>query len=240
MSALIRTRILFFIGAFAVSLLATLPLRFVFDGSSLAAAGLAAREAKGSLWSGGLADLQWGPVRLGDFDAGARPLQLLLGRFAVGLEDRGARETHGTVVVARSGAGVSGADALVPVGSLLAPLPIAAFELEQVTIRFGPRGCIEAAGLVRARTAGALAGIALPPSLSGTPRCEGGLLILPLASQAGSEALELRLGSGGRYEAAVILRPGDPAVAASLAAAGFRRTSRGYLTVVRGSLSSAR
>ena len=240
MSAAIRSRLIFFVGAFAAALLLTLPLRLALGGSGLAHAGLAARDAKGTLWWGSLEDVRWGPVPLGDFDAGVRPLQLLLGRLGMSLDDRGVRETRGTVFATPSGAGISDADAFVPIGTLLAPLPVTAFELENVSVHFGPRGCSEAAGLVRARLAGSVAGLVMPPALSGAPRCESGTLLLPLSSPAGTEAIEFRLAGNGRYEAAVVVRPSNPAIGDSLTAVGFRRTSRGYVTLLRGSLASRR
>jgi general secretion pathway protein N len=240
MSAALRTRLIFFLGAFAAALLATLPLRLALAGGGLAESGLAAREARGSLWWGSLEDVRWGPVPLGDFDAGLRPLQLLLGQVGMSLDDRGVRGTRGRVFATSSGAGISDADAFVPVGTLLAPLPVSAFELEKVSVHFGVQGCSEASGLVRARVAGSVAGLVLPPTLGGAPRCEGGSLLLPLSSPSGAETIEVRIAANGRYEAAVIVRPREAAIGQALAGAGFRRTSRGYLTTVRGSLANPR
>lgn len=237
MNPVVRARSLFFLGALAAALLATFPLRLALDGGGLARSGVAARDAKGSLWWGSLEDVRWGPVPLGDADAGIRPLQLLLGRAALAVQDRGGRDLSATLFATANGAGVSGADAFLPVGTLFAPLPVTAFELEDVTAAFGARGCSEASGLVRARVSGSVGGLVLPPALSGAPRCEGAALLLPLSSPAGAETLELRIAADGRYEAAILLRPSAPAAGAALAAAGLRRTSRGYLTVVRGSLA---
>lgn len=238
MSRVAIRRILFFVGAFAFALIATFPLRVAVGASGLAEHGFAAREARGSLWSGRLNDLIWGPIRFGDVAAGAGLPQLLIGRLSLGLADgRGARAT---MFAGASGAGVSGAHAALQTGNLFAPMPLSAFELEDVSVRFGPRGCSAASGFVRARGAGAIVDTIVLPPLGGAPRCENGMLLLSLASSSGRESVELRLGRARSYEAAVTLQTADPLAAERLKAAGFRRNARGYRAVTSGSLSGQR
>ena len=68
--------------------------------------------------------------------------------------------------------------------------------------------------------AGDVGGIALPQSVSGTARCDGTALLLPLASQAGTESIALRIEGAGTYRAELSLRPSDPLAVQKLEQAG--------------------
>ena len=70
--------------------------------------------------------------------------------------------------------------------------------------------------------------------LSGTARCQGGMLFLPLASQSGTERLDLSLGADGRYRAEFTVRAGDPTLRAQLVAAGFRPSGDGLAIRLQG------
>lgn len=233
----LRRQILLFAGLFAAALLATLPLRLAVDDAGLAERGLAAREAEGSLWTGSFRDLQWGSLRLGDVEANARIVPLLYARLSLVLSGSGMRAT---AFATPSSAGVSGVSGIVPAAELLAPLPLTSIEMEDVSAGFGPRGCSGAGGFVRARLSGAAGGLVLPQALGGAPRCENGLLLLPLASPSRRESLDVRIDKSGRYEAALLVRPPDAAVGLALEAAGFRRTARGFTVILRGHLAGGR
>src|SRR6185295_6381442 len=93
--------------------------------------------------------------------------------------------------------------------------------------------CESAEGRVRAGLSGEMAGIVLPASVAGDARCAEGALLLPLASPAGQIALMIR--ADGRYRIDLSVRPTDPALAARLAAGGFRPSAEGYSRRIEGS-----
>ena len=199
-------RELFFLGALLFSLVALLPLRFALDWLGYADKGLAAREARGSVWLGALAEARYGTIPLGDVATRLRVLPLLVGRARLDLEqeDDGLK---GGLTLSRHGFGIDDAT-----GSIAAPalanLPPPALELSDLSFRFGDGLCVAAEGLVKARFAGEVAGMPLSVSLSGEPRCDGRALLLPLTSQSG-ERMDVRLFADGRYQGDVALRLGE-------------------------------
>ncbi len=232
-------RTLLFLGTFALSLLALLPLRLGIDWFGLAEHGLAAREAQGSIWRGALRETQFGTVGLGDVNAGVHAIPLIVGRVRIALtrteSQAGGDGFAGAIVIANSAFGVddvTGPLMLTP--ATLGRLPVAQVNLEDVTARFEDGQCVEAAGVVRATVGGDFGGIALPQGLSGTARCDAGALLLALASQSSMETLELRLSGDGRYTASALIRSTDAALQPRMAAAGFTLTGQGYGMTVSG------
>jgi general secretion pathway protein N len=217
------------------ALAALLPLRLGLEWLSLADRGFAAREARGSLWFGALSEARWGPLELGDLQAGLRTLPLLAGRARVDLErgDDG-QPFEASITVSRHGFGIDDAAGILPVGGMLAPLPLASLQLDDVTAHFADGRCVQAEGRVKADLAGAMAGLPLPPSVAGNLRCDGGALLVPLTSQGGMEAVNLRLREDGRYTLELVVRPSDERLRAGLIASGFRSVGDGYLFSVSG------
>jgi general secretion pathway protein N len=222
-------RTLFFGCAFLFAIVALLPLRLALDWLALDERGFAAREARGSIWLGGLSEAQIGSVPLGDLSAQLRSLPLFLGRARVDLRraDEENRLT-GSMTVSRHGFGIDDMTARLELGGALAPLPIGAVDLSDVTAHFADGLCTSAEGAVRANIAGDVAGITLPGGLSGNARCERAALLLPLVSQSGMEALNLRVFEDGRYEVELAVRPVDDTMRDRLVAAGFALTATGY------------
>lgn len=228
-------RSLFFVCAFLFALVATLPLRLALDWLQLGERGVAAREAQGSIWLGSLSEAQFGTVALGDLQAQLRSLPLLLGRARVDLErDSEADRFQGSATVSRHGFGVDDLDARLDLGAALAPLPVGAVNLSEATAHFTDGQCTSAEGVVRANVAGDIGGIALPGGLSGNARCDRGALLLPLTSQSGTEALNLRLFEDGRYEVELSVRPLDDVTRDRLIATGFALGPSGYVLRVNG------
>ena len=222
-------RTLFFVCAFLFSLVALFPLRLALDWLALDDRGVAAREARGSIWLGNLSEAQIGAVPLGDLAAQLRTLPLFLGRARVDLT--GADEpdrVKGSATVSRHSFGIDDMTARLELGAALAPLPVGAVALSDVTAHFADGVCTSAEGGVRANIAGDVAGVALPAGLSGNARCDRGALMLPLVSQSGMEALNLRLFEDGRYEVELAVRPVDDAMRDRLIASGFALTPTGY------------
>ena len=226
----------------AIALLLFVPLRAVLGWAGLGDAGLTAREVRGGLWAGRLVEARFGArsgaVTLGDLDARLAFWPLLLGRARLELDgaDAGglARPLHGAVTVSRHGLGVDDMTASLPVGQLFAPLPVTALDLDGATVHFRDGVCDKAEGRVRATLAGEAGGVPLPASLSGPARCEGGALVLPLTSQAGTEGATLRVSGDGRYRAEFALRNPDPATVVRLELAGFVGGPNGYRLAVEG------
>lgn len=217
-----------------VALLALVPLRLVLGWAGLGDAGLTARQVEGVLWRGRLVEARFGEVTLGDLDARLALLPLFVGRARVELDGEGARPLHGAVTVGRHAQGVDDFTASLATGQLFAPLPVTALDLDDVSIRFRDGQCERAEGRVRATLAGEAGGVPLPATLAGAARCEAGALLLPLASQAGTETATLRVFGDGRYRAAFALRAADPLVAARLERAGFIGGAAGYTLGVEG------
>ena len=218
----------------AVALVALLPLRLVLGWVGIGDAGLAARRVDGVLWGGRLVEARFGDVALGDLDARLAFFPLFVGRARVELDGEGARPVHGAVTLGRHAIGIDDMTASLLTGQLFAPLPVTGLDLDDVSVRFRDGQCDHAEGRVRATLAGEAGGVPLPPTLSGPARCDAGALLLPLASQAGSETATLRVTGNGRYHAEFSLRPTDPAVAVRLERAGFIGGAQGYRLAVEG------
>lgn len=215
-------RSLFFVLALLFAAVALLPLRLALDWLELEGKGFAAREAQGSVWLGALSEAQVGSIPLGNLQAQLRSLPLLAGRARVDLTRRDSADPfEGSITVSRHGFGIDDVKAKLALGAMLAPLPLASLDLERVSIHFADGLCTRAEGRASVALAGEIAGLALPGGLSGTARCERGVALLPLASGSGMEMLALRIHPDGRYTAELSVRPGDPALAQKLAAAGF-------------------
>ncbi|HYG47656.1 MAG TPA: type II secretion system protein N [Allosphingosinicella sp.] len=200
-------RELFFAGALLFSLVALLPLRVALDWLGFADKGLAAREAEGSIWLGGLAEARFGTVAMGDVATRLRLLPLLVGRARLDIEqeDDGLR---GALTLSRHGFGIDDATGSIEAPAL-ANLPSPVLDLSDLSFRFGDGLCAEAGGLVKARLAGELAGMPVTASLGGQARCDGQALLLPLASQTSPDRLDVRIFADGRYRIDAALKLGD-------------------------------
>lgn len=234
MSGGLRRRIVVFLVLFIAALAATLPLRVAASWSGIGDLGFTAREAEGTIWSGSFVEARIGGTRLGDVDAGLKPLPLLLGRAELRLGGAGEGGFRGSVSAGAGGFSVRNVEAELPAASVVSPLPISGASLEDVSVAFQRGRCTEAQGTVRVRSA--TGPLSLPPTLSGAVRCERDRLLVPLTSQSGMEQLQLRIGAAGQYEADLIIRPSDRAVAEALAMAGFSPTPAGYRLRTRGRL----
>ncbi len=224
-------RSLFFVCALLFSLVALFPLRVAVDWLALGDRGFAAREARGSIWLGALSEAQFGPIALGDLRAGLRTLPLVLGRARVDLERAEDEDPFRSgLTVSRHSFGIDDMTARLDIGSALAPLPVTSLDLTDVSARFADGICASAEGSVKAevRQAG---GLGLAGGFTGNARCQEGALLLPLVSQTGMEALNLRLFENGSYEVELAMRPIDPTAARALLLAGFSAAPNGAYTL---------
>lgn len=225
-----------FVAVLIVALIVFLPMRLALGWFGVAEAGMTARDVSGTIWSGALTDSRFGDIAMGDLSARVSPLQLLLGRARIALVApdgaTGPRLT-GAVDVTRHSVGLSDVTASLPVGNAFAPVPVTMLELDNVSVSFKAENCDRAAGRVRAVLTGDVAGQVIPTSMSGTPRCDAGALLLPLTSPAG-EGSTIRIWPDGRYHADLTLAPADPAQAARLQASGFVQTQQGWQLAIEG------
>lgn len=222
-----------------LALVALLPMRLALGVAGLGEAGLTARAATGTLWSGRLKEARAAGLDLGDLEAGVSPLQLLLGRAHVHLfapGDAAARSLRGAVIASRHAAGVEHLSATLPAPGVFQPLPVTALMLDDVSVSFRDGSCDRADGRVQASLAGSVAGVPLTGVMSGAARCDGGDLLLPLATVAGTEHADIRLHADGRYRLAMSMAAPDPATAGNLLAIGFIPSPGGYRLSIDGRL----
>ena len=144
-----------------------------------------------------------------------------------------AARLSGAIGISRHSFGLDDVTATLPVGNAFRPVPVTMLDLEDVSVRFRGDTCEKAEGRVRATMAGEIGGLAVPGSLTGTARCDGGALLLPLTSAAG-ESSTIRMWPDGRYRADLTLQPSDPAASARLQAAGFIATEAGMQLAIEG------
>jgi general secretion pathway protein N len=218
---------IFFLAAFAFSLVALIPLSAAI--SWFGVQGLAAREATGSVWLGMLKEAQIGPVPLGDVRARLNFWPLLLGRARLSLSrDEPDGRFDGAFSVSRHSFGIEDMTGRFRTGTLFAPVPVSLLDLDDVSVHFDNGLCESAEGRVRATAAGELAGIPLPTDLAGNVRCSEGALLLPLSSQSGVGQLNLGIRADGSYRLELVVRQADPTLVPRLTAAGFQPSAQGY------------
>jgi len=234
----LRTRpAVLFAGLMLIGLIVFLPMRLALGWAGLGEEGFTARRVTGSIWAGTIEDAMFGDVALGSLDASVSPWSLLAGRARVAVDgrgDRGEGALHGALIASRTRRGVDSVSGVLPTGRAFAPLPVTQLTLDSVSVGFVGDACTEADGRVTAALGGDVAGIALPAQVSGNARCEGGELVLPLASQSGNETITLRVTGAGAYHATLALVPTDPAAAERLTALGFIASGNGYQLSVDG------
>jgi general secretion pathway protein N len=214
--------------AFLVALALLLPMRLAFGWFALDAHGIGARAVHGSLWGGVIEEMHVGALPLGTLDAALSPLPLLLGRARLDLTRHDGDELSGAITVSRNSIGIDDLTASLATGGVLAPLPIAGIDFEDVSVRFVGGSCERAEGRVRARLAGAIPGIALAQGLTGTVACDGTRARVSLASQSGRERIELSIDAAGNYIADALIAEPDPVLAPALVKFGFARVPGGY------------
>ena len=219
---------------FAVALIAFLPMRLMLGWIGFDDLGLTARQVSGSVWFGELTEAHAGGFALGDLAAHVSPIQLLVGRARVDVAGKADAPLDGAVSLSRHSLGIDDVSASMAGGSAFAPLPVTLLDLDDVSARFKDGACDHAEGRVRAMLAGAVGGVPLPQVMAGTARCDGNALLLPLASTAGSESLDVRLHPDGSYAADMTMRTIDPALGTKLQLAGFQPSANGYLLSIEG------
>ena len=224
--------------ALLFGLLLFLPMRVALGVAGLERLGVAAREVRGSVWSGRIDQLMLGNMPLGSVRAGLSPVSLLMGRarFDIARTKGLADDIRGALTVGFGRIGVDDVTGAVPLGRTFAPLPVGSLMLEDVSAYYSGDRCGHAEGRVRARMAGQMPGLNLSQGLSGVVTCDGDALLLPLVSQSGMEKISLRIWRSGRYTAEMRVETADPTLSATLGQAGFASIGGEQVLKVEGTL----
>lgn len=220
-----------------ILLVATFPMRLALGWSGATDAGISARDVRGSVWSGELVEARLGALPLGTVRASLSPLALLGGNtelaFARTEERLGALagRLHGS-----NPRGVSDVNGTASMSGGLGAIPVDTIRFEGATIRFDGAGkCAAASGRLQLAVTAPIAGLDLSRGLSGPLRCTNGRAQAALASQSGMERLTLSFDGSGAYRAQFAINVDrDPAMAATLAALGFRAGSGGFVLATSG------
>lgn len=223
---------------FALALLIFLPMRIALGAAGLERLGIAAREVRGTVWSGRIDQLMLGDMPMGSVRAGLSPVSLLVGRarFDIARQAGLPNDVRGALTVGFGRIGVDDVTGVVPLGRTFAPLPVDSLMMDDVTAWYAGDSCGHAEGRVRAHLAGQFPGLNLAQGLSGVASCDGEALLLPLVSQSGMEKVTLRIWRSGRYVAEMRIETADAALAAALGQAGFAPVGNARLLRVEGTL----
>ncbi|MGN6690628.1 MAG: type II secretion system protein N [Sphingopyxis sp.] len=220
-----------------VLVIATFPMRLALSLAGAGDAGIAAREIRGSVWSGTLVDARLGALPLGTVRASLSPLALLGGdtelSFARTDELLGALSgrLHGS-----DPRGMSDVNGLTSLSGGLGIVPVDTIRFEGASLRFDGAGkCVAASGRLQLMVNAPIAGLDLSRGLSGPLTCANGRAQAALASQSGMERLTLSFDGNGAYRAQFAINVDrDPAMAAALAVLGFKPGSNGYVLTTTG------
>ncbi|QCB55591.1 type II secretion system protein N [Sphingopyxis sp. PAMC25046] len=218
-------------------LIATFPMRLALASSGATDAGVAARDVRGSVWSGELVEARFGALPLGTVRASLSPIALLGGNVELAFartDDRLgalAGRLHGS-----DPRGVSDVSGTTAMAGGLGAVPVDRISFEGATVRFDDTGkCVVAGGRIRLVVSAPIAGLDLSRGLSGPLSCANGRAQAALASQSGMERLTLSFDGSGAYRAQFAINVDrDPAMAAALAALGFRAGVGGFVLATAG------
>lgn len=218
-------------------LVATFPMRLALAWSGATDAGVAAREVRGSVWSGELVDARLGALPLGTVSASLSPLALVGGSIELAFSRTD--ERLGALAGRLYGSdprGMSDVSGTTSMSGGLGAVPVDRISFEGATVRFDDAGkCALAGGRVRLVVSAPIAGLDLSRGLSGPLSCVGGRAQAALASQSGMERLTLSFDGSGAYRAQFAINVDrDPAMAAALAALGFKAGAGGFVLATTG------
>ena len=226
------------IALFAFGFILFMPMRIALGMAGLERVGVAARDVRGSIWSGRVDQLMLGSMALGSVRAALSPVSLLMARarFDIWRRQGAADDVSGALTVGFDRVGVDDVTGALPLGRTFAPLPIGSFVLDDVSAYFSGDRCDHAEGRVRAQMAGQFPGLNLAQGLSGTASCDGEALLLPLVSQSGLEKVTLRIWRSGRYVADMRVETADVTLGEALARAGFADVGGARVLKIEGTL----
>lgn len=224
-------------GLVALAIVALFPLRLALGLSDLRSIGFTARQVEGTIWSGRIGELHMRSQPLGTVDVALDPFALLIGNISMVFNrldnPDGALEGR---LVAGFTRGLIGTSGRIAVADMFAPLPIAALELDKVTIKFRDGRCDKASGQVRPIISAPVPGVAFDAGLSGTVECDGQRARVRMASPSGAERVEFYVRESGEYRGWMSVRNNQPDVTGALSTFGFRPSPQGMTLTVDGRL----
>lgn len=220
-----------------ILIVATFPMRLALALSGATDAGVTARDIRGTIWSGDLVDARLGALPLGTVRASLSPLALLGGRTELAFSR--ADERLGALAGRLHGSNPRGISDLSGATSLsggLGMIPVDTIRFEGAAVRFDAAGqCAAASGRIQLAVTAPIAGLDLSRGLAGPLSCANGRAQAALASQSGMERLTLSFDSAGAYRAQFAINVDrDPAMAAALAALGFKAGTSGFVLATSG------
>ena len=225
------------LGIAALAALALFPLRAALGLSDFERMGFTARQVAGTIWYGRIGELHLRSQPLGTMQVALNPLPLLIGNISMQFSrmDSADGPFEGKLV-AGFRRGVVDANGRLAVGDLVGRLPLAALELEQVTVLFRNGECTKAGGRIRPIFSAPLPGITLDPGIAGTIKCDGGRARVNMQSPSGAERIEFYVRESGEYRAWMSIRTGRPELSGALSIFGFRPSPQGMTLTVDGRL----
>lgn len=224
-------------GIAALALIALFPLRLALGLSDLKRMGFTARQVAGTIWYGRIGELHLRSQPLGTVEVALDPLPLLLGNVSMWFNRLESPDgpLEGRLVAGFT-RGLINTSGRIAVGDTFAPLPIAALELDRVTIKFRRGVCDRASGRVRPIISAPIPGVTFDAGLSGTVECDGQRARVRMASPGSGQQLEFYVRESGEYRGWLSVRAGDPGVNGALGGFGFRPSPQGMTLTVAGRL----
>ncbi len=222
-----------------ILIVTTFPMRLALGLSGATDVGVTARHVRGSVWSAELVEARLGALPLGTVRASLSPLALLGGNTELAFSRTD--ERLGALAGRLYGSdprGVSDVNGTTAMSGGLGMIPVDTIRFEGTTVRFDGAGqCAAASGRIQLAVTAPIAGLDLSRGLSGPLKCANGRAQAALASQSGMERLTLSFDGSGVYRAQFAINVDrDPAMAAALAALGFKAGSGGFVLVTSGRL----
>jgi len=220
-----------------LSVIGFFPLRLALGMSDMRSIGFTARQVEGSIWSGRIGELHMRSQSLGTVDVALDPFALLIGNISMRFSrlDNPDGPLEGRLVAGFT-RDLIDASGRITVADMFAPLPIAALELDKVTIKFRDGQCDQASGQVRPIIAAPLPGVTFDAGLSGTVECDGERARVRMATPSGAERLEFYVRESGQYRGWMSVRNGQPDITGALSTFGFRPSPQGMTLTVDGRL----
>jgi len=209
-----------------VAVIVLFPLRLALGLSDMESMGFTARQVEGTIWAGRIGDLHMRSQSLGAVDVALDPFALLLGNLSLNFRrlDNPEGPLEGKLVTG-SIRGLVDTSGRIAVADMFAPLPIAALDLDKVTVQFRDGQCAKASGQVRPIIAAPIPGVTFDAGLTGAIECDGQRARVRMATPSGAQQLEFYVQESGQYRGWMSVRNSRPDVAGalSISASGPRR-----------------
>lgn len=224
------------IGIGLLAMVGMFPLRAALAMSNLDRIGFTARQVAGTVWHGRIGEFQVRSQPLGTLEVRLDPLALLVGHISMKFDRMDSPDgVLSGQLVSGLRRGIKDTSGRIAVGEMLSPLPIEAFELNDVTVLFRGGTCVEAKGGVTPIVNAPVGGASFS-NLTGKVTCDGERARAVFQRSGGNERIEFYVSSAGSYRAWMSIRNAAPEINAALASAGFRPAPEGMSLSVDGRL----